>query len=45
MWSILQHSKPNYAETMAMLERWLPDFDEQEIACEQAPGRLFAWRG
>jgi len=37
-------SKPNYAETMAMLERWLPDFDERESACEQAPARLFAWR-
>lgn len=37
-------SKPNYSETLAMLERWLPDASERKTACEDTPTQLFAWQ-
>jgi predicted TIM-barrel fold metal-dependent hydrolase len=35
--------KPRYAETLAMLKRWLPDTDERRMACVDVPARLFGF--
>lgn len=35
--------KPSYTDTMAMLERWLPDRDERRLACVDVPARLFGF--
>jgi predicted TIM-barrel fold metal-dependent hydrolase len=36
-------TKPAYAGTLAMLERWLPDADERRLACVDVPARLFGF--
>lgn len=36
-------TKPNYAHTLAMLERWLPDVDQRRMACVDAPAVLFGF--
>jgi predicted TIM-barrel fold metal-dependent hydrolase len=35
--------KPSYADTVAILKRWLPDEDERRLACVDVPVRLFGF--
>jgi predicted TIM-barrel fold metal-dependent hydrolase len=36
-------TKPRYSDTLAMLERWLPDRDEWRLASVDNPARLFGF--
>jgi predicted TIM-barrel fold metal-dependent hydrolase len=36
-------TKPGYADTIAILDRWLPDRDERRLACVDVPARLFGF--
>jgi predicted TIM-barrel fold metal-dependent hydrolase len=36
-------TKPRYSDTLATLERWLPDDNERRLACTDVPARLFGF--
>jgi predicted TIM-barrel fold metal-dependent hydrolase len=36
-------SKPVYGDALSMLERWLPDENERQLACTHVPARLFGF--